>query len=77
MYKLGGDIMLEVRELDKQRSVSLYKDQEEKLKKLNNSKLALTLIRTGVDLAIKEFEEKYGFMYDDKEERDNNAKRHE
>jgi hypothetical protein len=44
------------RELAKQRSVSLYKDQEEKLKKLNNNKLALNIIRKGIDLALKEYE---------------------
>ena len=51
---------LAVRELAPQRTVSLYKDQEELIAKISeehgiNIKIA-TLIREGVDLALKEIE---------------------
>lgn len=47
------------REISDQRSVSLYEDQEEKLKEMfngdSNGKIP-KLIRFGVDLAIEEYE---------------------
>lgn len=51
---------LSVRELAPQRTVSLYKDQEELITKISeehgiNIKIS-TLIREGVDLALKEIE---------------------
>lgn len=51
---------LAVRELAPQRTVSLFKDQEELIAKISeeygiNIKIA-TLIREGVDLALKEIE---------------------
>jgi|AntRauTorckE6833_2_1112554.scaffolds.fasta_scaffold00366_9 hypothetical protein len=47
------------REIASQRSVSLYEDQEEKLKEMFNGDSkgkAPKLIRFGVDLAIEEYE---------------------
>jgi hypothetical protein len=51
---------LAVRELAPQRTVSLYKDQEELIAKISeehniNIKIA-TLVREGVDLALKQIE---------------------
>ena len=51
---------LAVRELARQRTVSLYKDQEELIAKISeendvNIKIA-TLVREGVDLVIKQIE---------------------
>ena len=51
---------LAVRELASQRTVSLYKDQEELITKISeeygiNIKIA-TLVREGVDLALKQIE---------------------
>lgn len=51
---------LAVRELASQRTVSLYKDQEELIAKISeendvNIKIA-TLVREGVDLALKQIE---------------------
>jgi hypothetical protein len=51
---------LAVRELASQRTVSLYKDQEELIARISeeyniNIKIA-TLVREGVDLALKEIE---------------------
>lgn len=51
------------RELSKQRTVSLYKDQEEEIAKLDGMGVKIQyadLIRIGVDLALKQIKEELG-----------------